>query len=140
MDLQNLHAVTNNYQDARLISLRNWKHAREFEDRDEGGPYAVSQAGYDPAVLGYEFDEFVLGKSGRWVPLAVFFGLPGELRRAEFIFAKAADVMNLMSSLPDKIQIVRSGKELDAAEANDAPAQPKGDDLVRALVEAKEQM
>ena len=134
------HAITNDYQDARLISLRNWKHAWEFEDRDEGGPYAVSQAGYDPAELGHEFDEFVLGKSGRWVPLAVFFGLPGEIRRAEFIFAKAADVMNLMSSLPGKVQIVRSGKELETEAAGQPGPELKGDDLVRALVEAKDQM
>lgn len=99
MDLSNIRAITNNYQDARLISLKDWKRANEVEPHDHGGPYIVSQEGYDPHDLKARYNEFVLGRSGKWLSLSMFFKLPNDIRRQEFIFGTAAEVIQMMDSL-----------------------------------------
>ena len=86
MDLNKLRALGNNFRDVRLISLHHWKHAREVEPRDSGGPYVVVQEGYDPQDLTMSYDEFFLGRSGGWTPVGLYLKLPREIRRDEFIF------------------------------------------------------
>lgn len=130
MDLSKLRSITNNYQDLRLVSLRDWKQARNFEPRDTAGPYAVVQEGYDPADLKMTPDEFLLGKSGQWVPIGIFFKLPKDVRQPEFIFGTAAEIMELLSGLPSDVRIVRKDTPLTA------PAEPE-DDLAAALKQAK---
>jgi hypothetical protein len=136
MDLSKLKSITNSYQDVRLLSLKDWKRAREFEPRDDGGPYMVSQEGYDPEETRPVLDEFVLGRSGEWVRLSLFFRLPGETRRNEFVFGMAAEVMELMESLPsNKIKLVRSAQELEDLLHPEAEA----DDLTEAVLAARQE-
>ena len=52
-------------------------------------------------------DEFVLGRSGKWLSLGHFFKMPVPDRRAEFVFGTAAEVMQMMSDLPTKAQVFR---------------------------------
>ena len=134
MDLSQLRSITNSYQDVRLLSLKEWKRAAEIEPRDQGGPYMVSQEGYDPEVAKPRRDEFVLGKSGEWVRLSLFFQLPGEVRREEFVFGMASEVIQLMDSLSSTVRLVRSGEELVAL----VNSEPEQDDLVEAVLAAKQ--
>jgi hypothetical protein len=131
MDISKLRNITNNYQDVRLISLRNWKQASEVFPRDQAGPYAIAQQGFDPQDLHMIPTDFVLGRSGEWVRLQIFFGLPVELRRQEFIFGTAAEVMRLLDSLTGEVRVIRTGKELAEAEAI------RQDDLNAALFQGK---
>jgi hypothetical protein len=130
MDTSKLHNITNNYRDVRLISLSKWKQAREFEDRDHGGPYVIAQQGYDPQDIRYIPTDFVLGRSGNWLPLSIFFTLPVEERRKEFIFSTASQVMELMQHLPSKAKIMAG---------SNVPTQvdPTGDDLNVAVLEGE---
>ena len=105
MDPAKNRAITNNYQDAQLVSLKNWKRADEFEDRDHGGPYIVSQSGYDPHDLLLRYNEYVLGRSGKWFTINLFFKIPIDIRQQEFIFAKAAEVIEMMDDLTGKVRI-----------------------------------
>lgn len=134
MDLSQLRSITNSYQDVRLLSLKEWKRAAEIEPRDQGGPYMVSQEGYDPEAAKPRADEFVLGKSGEWVRLSLFFQLPGDVRREEFVFGMASEVMQLMDSLSSSVRLVRSGEELVAL----VNSEPEQDDLVEAVLAAKQ--
>jgi hypothetical protein len=132
MDIDKLRSITNNYRDVRLISLRDWKRAQEIVPRDVGGPYLVCQEGYDPRDLRMDLDEFVLSKSGKWVSLGLFFKLPRETRRQEFIFGTAAEVMDLLQSLPSNATVFHPGEP--------PPPQPEPgeDDLKAAFLAAKQ--
>lgn len=131
----NLRNITNNFQDVRLASLASWRQAGEFEPRDRGGPYVVIQEGYDPEDPKVIADEFVLGRSGQWLSLGIFYRLPVPERRKEFIFGTAAEVMAMMATLPPKVQIVRAGAPAEAGAA--APAEP--DDMAAALEATRKQ-
>lgn len=127
----NLRSITNNFGDVHLASLASWKGAAEFEFRDRGGPYVVIQQGYDPADPTVTPDEFVLGRSGRWLSLSLFYRLPVPERRAEFIYSTAAEVMETMSTLAPKPELIRPGKDAAAA------APPEEDEMVQALKAAR---
>src|SRR5262245_15201588 len=105
----NLRSITNNFQDVRLLSLASWRQAGEFATRDRGGPYVVLQAGYDPEDPKCAADEFVLGRSGKWLSLGLFYKMPVPDRRAEFVFSTAAEVMGVMGALPSKAAVLRPG-------------------------------
>ena len=105
-----LRNITNSFQDVQLASLATWKKASEVFPRDRGGPYVVLQEGYDPEDLTVTPDEFVLGRSGKWLSLSHFFRMPVPDRRSEFVFGTMAEVMEMMSNLPTKPQILRPGK------------------------------
>jgi hypothetical protein len=128
----NLRNITNSFQDARLVSLASWRQASEIVGRDRGGPYVVLQEGYDPEDTKVIAEEFVLGRSGKWLSLGLFYKLPVPERRAEFIFATVAEVMQLMSNLPSKVQVIHPGKD-DKAE----PAEAAADEMAAALQAAK---
>ncbi len=132
MDISNLHPISNSYQDSRLISLKSWKRANEISPRDQGGPYMISQEGYDPADLMSRPDEFLLGRTGKWTSIGIFFKLPVDVRRAEYVFGTAAEVMSLLDSLPPGVQIQRG-------DAVDEAAEEKHDDLHAAYHQAKQQ-
>lgn len=125
----NLRNITNNFQDVRLASLRSWPQANEISPRDHGGPYVVLQEGYDPADMKMIPTEFLIGRSGKWLPLAQFYKLPVLERRAEFIFGTAAEVMQMMSDLPSKASIL--GRDTLRTEE---PTQD--DDEIAAAIEA----
>jgi hypothetical protein len=129
----NLRTITNSFQDCRLVSLASWRQAAEFSPRDRGGPYVVMQEGYDPDDLRMIPEEFVLGRSGKWMSLAMFYRMPIEDRRAEYIFGTAAEVMQMMSNLPSKATLLRSGSPTD--EAAGAPAE--ADEMATAFEAAR---
>jgi hypothetical protein len=135
MSNMNLHNITNNFQDVRLASLASWKAANEITPRDRGGPYVVLQEGYDPEDLKVIADEFVLGRSGKWLSLGLFYKMSVPERRAEFVFGTAAEVMEMMSKLPSKAQVIRPGAS--TTEAQPAPAEP--DEMAAALQASKGQ-
>jgi hypothetical protein len=130
----NLRNISNSFQDVRLASLASWRQANEFNPRDRGGPYVVLQEGYDPEDPKVIADEFVLGRSGKWLSLGLFYRMPVPERRAEFIFGTAAEVMEMMGRLPSKVQVVRPGPP-----AEGEPAAPETDEMAAALQAAKGQ-
>jgi len=125
----NLRNITNNFLDVRLVSLKTWRQANEISPRDHGGPYVVLQEGYDPHDMQMRADEFVLGRSGRWLSLGHFFRMPVAERREEFVFGTAAEVMQMMSDLPSKVQML--GRPAEEAEA------PAEDEMAAAFEAAK---
>jgi hypothetical protein len=134
MSNMKLRNITNNFQDVRLASLASWRQASEFNPRDRGGPYVVMQEGYDPQDPKVTPDEFVLGRSGKWLSIGLFYKMSVPERRAEFIFGTAAEVMQMMGSLPPNVQVIRPGAPEEAA-----PATPETDEMAAALQAAKGQ-
>jgi len=130
----NLRNITNSFLDVRLASLASWKQASEFTPRDHGGPYVVLQEGYDPEDPKVIPDEFVLGRSGKWLSVGLFYKMPVAERRAEFVFGTAAEVMQMMRDLPPKVVVVRPGTP-----AEDASAAPETDEMAAALQAGRNQ-
>ena len=128
MNPLNLRCITNHFQDVRLASLASWRQASQIVPRDRGGPYIVLQEGYDPDDLTMTPDEFVLGKSGKWLSLGHFFRMPVAERRAEFVFGTAAEVMQMMSNLPSRAVMLRP-----ETKAAGEPASPETDEMAAAL-------
>ncbi len=128
MSTQDARALSNNFQDLRLVSLSAWSKASEIIPRDANGPYVVMQEGYDPGDPTMLPDEFLLGRSGRWLSLGLFYRLPVEDRRAEFVFGTAAEVMTVVGNLPSKPKFFGPSEQPPAP----AEASPK-DDLSEAL-------
>ena len=132
MSNMNLRNLSNDFQDVRLVSLASWRQASEINPRDRGGPYVVLQEGYDPQSPKPEANEYVLGRSGKWLPIALFYSMPVEDRRAEFVFGTAAEVMAMMQSLPSKAVLFRPGEQ----PTSDA-ATPGTDDMAAAFKAAR---
>jgi|SRR5687767_2470234 len=103
----NLRNITNSFQDVRLVSLSSWRQANEIMPRDRGGPYVVMQEGFDPEDMTMTADEFVLGRSGKWLSLSYFYKMSVPERRNEFVFGTAAEVMQIMEQLPSKVALLR---------------------------------
>lgn len=125
----NLHKITNDFLDVRLVSLRGWRRANEIAPRDHGGPYVVLQEGYDPQDMKMIPTEFLIGRSGQWLPLAHFYRLPVPERRSEFIFGTAGEVMQLMSDLPPKPAIL-------GRDTHDTTERTAEDNEIAAAIEA----
>ena len=134
MSTHDLRKITNHFQDVRLVSLASWRQAAEISPRDRGGPYVVTQEGYDPEDMKMTANEFVLGRSGKWLSLAHFFRLPVPDRRAEFVFGTAAEIMEMMRDLPSQPVILRGD---DKAESTAPPAEQ--DELAAAYQAGKRQ-
>lgn len=131
----NLRNISNHYQDVKLISLSSWRQASEITPRDRNGPYVVMQEGYDPADMKMTADEFVLGRSGKWLSLGMFYRMPVPDRRAEFVFGTMGEVIQLMNTLPTKAEIMRPAGKEEQAPAGAAPA---SDEMAQALQNAKQ--
>jgi hypothetical protein len=127
----NLRNITNSFQDVRLGSLSSWSRSDEFSPHDPGGPYVVTQEGYDPDDAMFTPDEFILRRSGEWLSLSIFFQMP-EPDRPEFVFRTAAEVIQVMNDLPSKVQIIRPGAKEKAA-----PAPAEVDEMAAALQKGK---
>lgn len=127
MNNLNLHSITNHFQDVRLVSLSSWQQAKEFMPRDKAGPYVVLQEAYDPADMKMTPTEFIIGRSGKWLPLAYFYKLPIPDRREEFIFGTAAEVMRMMADLPSRAEIIGNSK------GSDAPPTDAPDEMAQAI-------
>jgi hypothetical protein len=102
MNNLNLRCITNHFQDVRLVSLASWREANEFILSDRDGPYVVTQVGCDPNDLTMTPDEFVLGRSGKWLSLGLFFGMSIAERWKAFVFATAGEVLRMMRDLPSE--------------------------------------
>ena len=126
-----LRNITNHYVDVRLVSLSTWRQASEFAPRDRNGPYVILQEGYDPEDVRMIAEEFVLGRSGKWLSLGYFFRMPVPERRAEFIFGTVAEVIQLMNNLPSKAELLHPGGKEQA----DTP--PENDEMAAAFHAAK---
>ena len=105
----NLRNITNFFHDVRLVSLASLPFASEITPRDHGGPYMVVQEGYDPEDAKFVADEFVLGRSGQWLSLSYYFRMEVTERRNEYVFGTAAEIMELLDSLPSTVAIIRLG-------------------------------
>jgi hypothetical protein len=127
MSNPNLRIITNHFQDVRLVSLASWQKANEITPRDRGGPYVILQEGYDPNDMQMIGQEFILGRSGKWLALGHFYKLPIGERREEFVFGTAAEIMQMMSDLPSKVQMF--GRPAEGA----ADAAPENDEMAAAL-------
>lgn len=134
MSNPNLHNITNSFLDVHLISLASWRQANEIIPCDHGGPYMVTQEGYDPEDLKPVAEEFVLGRSGEWLSLSLFFRLPVLDRRAEFLFGTAAEIMAMMENLTSQVVILRPGEK-----AQSEPATPEADEMAAAYHAEKSQ-
>jgi hypothetical protein len=134
MSNPNLRNITNHFQDAHLVSLASWKRASEISPRDRNGPYVVLQEGYDPEDMRMIADEFILGRSGKWLSLGLFYKLPVAERRAEFVFGTAAEVIQMMSDLPSKVRMFACA---DTQEPSSP--QPGSDDMMTAIHAGKNQ-
>jgi hypothetical protein len=111
-DKLNLRCLTNDIMDVRLASLAAWREANEIFLWDRGGPYIVTQEGYDPDDSTMTPDEFVLGRSGKWLSLGVFFGMSVAERWRGFVFSTAGEVLRMMRDLPPKAVISRPAPSL----------------------------
>ena len=123
----NLRNITNSFQDVRLVSLSSWRQANEITPRDRGGPYVVMQEGFDPEDMTMTADEFVLGRSGKWLSLSYFYRMSVPERRSEFVFGTAAEVMQMMQQLPPSACLLRPSSKDQSASA------VQSDDMVAAL-------
>jgi len=132
MGNENLRNITNSFRDVRLVSLASWRAASEIMPRDRGGPYVVLQDGFDPEDMTLTADEFVLGRSGKWLSLSYFYQMSVPERRAEYVFGTAAEVMKMMGDLPSKVELLRPGNK----EKQAGPA-PEGDEMAAALKAGK---
>jgi hypothetical protein len=134
MSKKDLKKITNSFLDVRLVSLASWPAASKILPRDRNGPYVVTQQGYDPEDMKVTADEFVLGRSGRWLSLSYFFQMPVPERQAEFLFGTAAEVMQVMQDLPTAVKILRPGRGV-----SDAAANAEGDEMAAAFKAARDQ-
>jgi hypothetical protein len=132
MSNPNLCNITNHFQDAHLVSLASWKNANEISPRDRNGPYVVLQEGYDPEDMRMLADEFILGRSGKWLSLGLFYKLPVPERRAEFVFGTAAEVLQMMSDLPSKVGMFARAETQQAG-----PPESGSDEMMSAIQAAK---
>jgi|GEM_PF-608957 len=139
MSNQNLRSITNSFLDVRLVSLKSWRQANEISPRDNGGPYLVLQEGYDPHDAKVTPDEFVLGRSGKWLSLRHFFKLPVAERREEFVFGQAAAVMQMMSNLPSKVAVFGRMDEEPAASPAPGEKTAEPDEMASAFEAARNQ-
>jgi len=133
MSKSNVCTISNSFQDVRLISLAAWRQAGEFSPRDRGGPYVVTQEAIDPEDIKGRADEYVLGRSGKWLALGHFYQLPVPERREQFVFGTAAEVMQIMSDLPSKPVIMRPGDRVEG----DAEPAAGTDEMATAIQAAK---
>jgi hypothetical protein len=131
MSNPNLRNITNHFLDARLLSLSSWRQAGEFQPKDRGGPYIVLQEGYDPNDMTMTGREFILGRSGKWLALEYFYQLPVAERRDEFVFGKAAEVMQMMGELPPKVVM------FNQPSAPQSPGAAGADEMAAAIEVAK---
>jgi hypothetical protein len=129
----NARSLSNNFQDVRLVSLASWSKASEINPRDKGGPYVVTQQGYDPYDPTMTPDEFILGRSGKWLSLGTFYALAVDERRAEFVFGTAAEAMQAVGSLSSRVVIL--GRREGAVAQ---PANPASDDMAAAIQSGRE--
>ena len=128
-----LRNITNHFQDVRLVSLASWRNANDISPRDRGGPYIVLQEGYDPQDMTMVAREFILGRSGKWLALEHFYRLPVPERREEFVFGRAAEVMEMMSRLPSKVAVLGKHEVVSGPTAN------AGEDEMAAAIQAGKQ-
>lgn len=116
MSNQAIQKLSNDFQASRLVSLASWRQASEITPKDRNGPYVIIQEAYDPEDAKMRPDEFVLGRSGKWLPVGLFYRLPVPDRRAEFVFGTVAEVMQTFQNLPSKAAILTDKTAPESAE------------------------
>jgi len=107
MNAETTHVLSNDFQAVRLFSLHTWPDATHFQEIPGQGPYVVIQTGVDPESLTPTVEDFILGRMGRWLPMYLFHQLAKDLRREQFIFSGAAEVIEVLQGLIGKPRIER---------------------------------
>lgn len=107
------HALTNDLDATRLISLVKLRMASEIEPRDQHGPYIILQTGYAPGDVGMKAADYLLGRSGEWIAVHWFLRLPVQERRQEFVFGTMAEVVTLMEELCGDVKVIDELEDLD---------------------------
>jgi len=119
--MKTTHAITNQYQDFRVLNLCQLVHHAEGR-----GPYLVTQDGCDPNDPAMRECSFVLTKRGTWLHFYLYLALPESVRGKIAHFDALAEVLQRAESLPAKVivedaaslqQLIREcGFEPDAAD------------------------
>ena len=78
-------------------------------------------------------NEFILGRSGKWLALGHFYKMPVPDRREEFVFGTVAEVMDMMGKLPSKALLFRS------TDKDEEPSAPPANDEMAAALQAGKQ-
>lgn len=131
MNPESAHTLSNDFRDVQLYSLHEWPEAPALRGPDGRGPFIVMQRAIDPQDLRSTIEDFVLGKSGRWLPMYLFQQLPKEVRREEYLFPGAADAIRVLEGLTGAA-VVERGQPA----AKEEPAAP--DSLTDAIARARE--
>ncbi|WP_035609050.1 hypothetical protein [Haloferula sp. BvORR071] len=107
------HALTNNLEATRLISLMKLRVAEEINPRDQHGPYILLQTGHAPGDLSMKAADYLLGRSGEWIALHWFLRMPVQQRREEFVFGTMTEVVTLMEDLCGDVKVIDELDDLD---------------------------
>jgi hypothetical protein len=119
MSSETVRNLSNDFQSVRLLSLHAWPDAPALRDPGGHGPYVVMQKAMDPEDLRATVEDFILGKAGRWLPMYLFHQLPEDLRREQFVFSAAAQVIEVLQGLTGK-PIIDRGRPATAADPAEA--------------------
>lgn len=135
MKPETARTLSNDYQDVRLFSLHTWRDAASLQASPGHGPYVVMQTAIDPDNLRTVVEDFILGRTGRWLPMDHFRQLPQETRRELFVFSAASEVIEVLRGLLGKPTIER-GQPADPNTATPSQTAGSDDSLNQAISEA----
>ena len=127
--------LSNDYQDVRLFSLHTWRDAASLQASPGYGPYVVMQTAIDPDNLRSIVEDFILARTGRWLPMDHFRRLPQETRRELFVYSAASEVIEVLRGLLGKPTIER-GQPADTNSPSPTHTDASDDSLNQAISEA----
>lgn len=132
MKAANARILSNDFQAVRLCRLATWRGPSAVAPEGGRGPYVILQTGIDPEDPTATVEDFILGAGGRWLPLYLFYRLPQEVRREQFVFSTVADAIAVLRRLTGKARVDHPRREGMASATGE-------DDLNRAVADAEEE-
>lgn len=102
--MKTTHAITNSYQDFRVLNLCQLVH--HVEGR---GPYMVTQDGCDPNNPAMRECSFVLTRRGTWLHFYLYLALPESVRSKIAHYETVAEVLKRAELLPAKVTVEDAG-------------------------------